>query len=80
METKKNAWYLEPIAVILLLFFALGPFALPLLYKSPKFGSGAKISLTILTLLFTGTVIFYSYQAINQTLQRLDEMNRMFNY
>ena len=46
-EDEKIKWYLRPISVVLLLFFVLGPFALPLLYKSPKFSKTLKIILTI---------------------------------
>ena len=46
-EDGKIKWYLRPISVVLLLFFVLGPFALPLLYKSPKFRKTLKIILTI---------------------------------
>jgi PDZ domain-containing secreted protein len=46
-EDEKIKWYLRPIIVVLLLFFVLGPFALPLLYKSPKFSKTLKIILTI---------------------------------
>jgi hypothetical protein len=41
-EEEKIKWYLRPIVVILLLFFVLGLFGLPLLYKSPKFNRKAK--------------------------------------
>jgi hypothetical protein len=36
-EGEKVKWYLRPLAVVLSLFFVLGPFGLPLLYRSPKF-------------------------------------------
>ncbi|MEI9475176.1 MAG: hypothetical protein WCO26_01170 [Deltaproteobacteria bacterium] len=32
-EEGKVKWYLNPISVVLLLFFVLGPFGLPLLYR-----------------------------------------------
>lgn len=46
-------WYLRPAPVIVLLFFILGPFALPFLYKSPKFSKGVKIALSIVVLVYT---------------------------
>ena len=51
-------WYHRGIFVILLLFFVLGPFALPLLWKSPDFKRPAKIIITVLTLVVTGWLIW----------------------
>ena len=54
---KKVPWYLEPWMVILLLFLVLGPFGLPLLYKSPKFNKPWKVLLTLLMILYTGYLV-----------------------
>jgi hypothetical protein len=51
-EDGKIRWYFRPISVVLLLFFVLGPFALPLLYKSPKFSKRLKIILTIVVIIW----------------------------
>jgi hypothetical protein len=59
-EGGKVRWYLQPIGVILLLFFVLGPFALPLLYRSPRFNKGWKIILTVVTICFTAYLVFLS--------------------
>ena len=58
----KIKWYLKPIVVILLLFFVLGPFGLPLLYKSPKFAKKLKIILTIIVILYTTYLIIVSVE------------------
>ena len=47
---EKVKWYLRPVNVVLSLFFVLGLFGLPLLYKSPRFSRTSKIILTILNL------------------------------
>ena len=44
-KDERVKWYLRPTSVILSLFFVLGPFGLPLLYKSPKFSKTLKIVL-----------------------------------
>lgn len=57
---KKMKWYYNPWLVLLLLSpVALGPFALPLLWKSPRFTRGAKLALTLLTLAWTGWFVWY---------------------
>lgn len=53
----KIKWYLRPVGVVLLLFFVLGPFGLPLLYKSPKFSKNLKIVLTIVVIIYTSYLI-----------------------
>jgi hypothetical protein len=61
-EDEKVKWYLSPISVVLLLFFILGPFGLPLLYKSPKFSKTSKIILTIAVIIYTSYLIFASLE------------------
>lgn len=51
-------WCYRPWIVVVLLFFVLGPFGLPLLYKSPKFSKGWKWGFTILTLCYTGYLVW----------------------
>ncbi|MFC1511340.1 hypothetical protein ACFL5U_03035 [Candidatus Margulisiibacteriota bacterium] len=61
MNEKANEeikWYLRPAVIIILLFFVLGPFALPLLYQSPKFSRSLKVLLTVLIILGSAYLIF----------------------
>jgi hypothetical protein len=73
-EEVKVKWYLNPISVILLLFFVLGPFALPLLYKSPKFSKTLKTILTIAVLVYTLFMIFASLEIGRELYQRMEEL------
>ena len=57
-EDEKVKWYLKPLAVVLSLFFVLGPFGLPLLYRSPKFSRKMKILLTVAVVVYTFYLIF----------------------
>jgi hypothetical protein len=59
-------WYLRPISVVLLLFFVLGPFGLPLLYKSPKFSKKLKIVLTIVVIIYTTYLIIVSVEVVRK--------------
>ena len=59
-EDEKIKWYLRPVSVVLLLFFVLGPFALPLLYKSPKFNKTLKVILTITVIIYTSYFVYTS--------------------
>jgi len=44
---RPRQWYYRPWSVVFLLFFVLGPFGLPLLWKSAGFSRGSKIVLTV---------------------------------
>ena len=57
-------WYLRPWVVIILLFLVLGPFGLPLVYKSPAFNRGWKVVLTLLTLIYTAYLVFATVKAV----------------
>jgi hypothetical protein len=76
-EHGKVKWYLRPIGVVLLLFFVLGPFGLPLLYKSPKFSKTSKIILTIAVIIYTSYLIFASLEIAIQLYSRMGELQDM---
>jgi len=73
-EDGKIKWYLRPISVVLLLFFVLGPFALPLLYKSPKFSKTSRIILTIVVIIYTSFLIFASLEIGRELYIRMEEL------
>jgi hypothetical protein len=53
-------WYLRPFVIVLLLFFVLGPFGLPLLFKSPSLSKTWKIILTAAVIVYTVYLVFVS--------------------
>ncbi|HUL20878.1 MAG TPA: hypothetical protein VLZ10_05450 [Thermodesulfobacteriota bacterium] len=73
-EDRKTKWYLRPISVVLLLFFVLGPFGLPLLYRSPKFSTTAKVILTIVVMIYTIYLIFVSLEIGRELYGRMAEL------
>jgi hypothetical protein len=73
-EGEKIKWYLRPVSVILLLFFALGPLGLPLLYKSPKFSKALKAVLTIIVVLYTCYLIFATLEIGKLFYLRMEEL------
>ena len=76
-EEGKVKWYLKPISVILSLFFVLGPFGLPLLYKTPKFSKKVKIILTIAVIIYTSYLILVSLKIARELYQRMEEFQGM---
>ncbi len=76
-EDQKTKWYLRPVNVVLLLFFVLGPFGLPLLYQSPKFSKTSKIMLTIAVVAFTFYLIFVSLEIGRELYHRIEELQEL---
>jgi len=73
-EDEKIKWYLRPVIVVPLLFFVLGPFGLPLLYRSPKFSKTLKIILTIIVIIYTSYLIFASLEIGKELYTRIEEL------
>jgi len=59
----ESRWFYSVWSVLLALFVFLGPFGLPLLWKSPRFSRGAKILLTALTTVYTLVLIAETVRA-----------------
>jgi len=76
-EEGKVKWYLNPISVVLLLFFVLGPFGLPLLYQSPKFSKTLKIMLTVVVIVYTSLLIFASLEIGRELYTRMQELRHI---
>ena len=70
-------WYYKPGMVVVLLFLVLGPFGLPILYKSPKFNKPWKILLTILMIPYTWYMGVLTVKSIRETSQRVSEMQEL---
>ena len=64
-------WYYNRWAVLLMLFVILGPFGLPLLWKSPRFTQRWKQILTALTLIYTLLVLQMFASAVQTSLRTL---------
>ena len=78
-ENRKVKWYLRPASVILLLFFVLGPFALPLLYKSPHFSKTLKIILTLFVIIYTSYLILVSLEIGRELYKRIGELQDLLS-
>ncbi len=55
-------WYYRPWVIILLMVLFVGPFGLPLLYKSPRFSKFWKV---IITFFIIGFTIYMTYVTIH---------------
>lgn len=51
------AWHLKPFWIAVLALFALGPLALPLVWRTPRWGRNAKIAAAALILVYTAWLV-----------------------
>jgi len=65
-----SKWYHQRWAVVVLLFLVLGPFGLPLLWKSPAFSRNMKIALSVAVVAYSamlvGSVLMAVRAAMNE--------------
>lgn len=73
-EPKKSSWYYHPLFVIFMLLFILGPFGLPLLYKSPRFSRFWKIVWTILMIVYTWAMIGGTIAMVKLIISSINNM------
>lgn len=73
-DPQKAAWYYSPWFVLFMILFVLGPLALPLLYKSPRFSMRWKIIWTLITVIlifFTVAGAIKTYEVIKPIYESL---------
>lgn len=75
MESPSGKWYHGVAPVLLGLFLVLGPFGLPILWKSPRFTRRWKWFFTALTLLYTAFLLWLTGSAVQESLQLLSQQN-----
>ena len=66
-------WYYNVWFVLFMLFFVLGPFGLPLVWKHPRFSRWVKIALTALMCLYTAVL---AELTVRMTKAVLDNMHQ----
>lgn len=73
-ESPKSKWYHNLWFILVMLFFVLGPFALPLLWKSPSLPKPVKIILTLLVVGIAFGAIFMIQSSLRSVLNSLSEI------
>lgn len=61
---KAENWYYDPLFVILMIFLFLAVFGLPLLWKSPRFSYGQKAVISVITVIYTGLILWFTYYLV----------------
>jgi len=69
-------WYYKPL-VIFVIILAAGPFAIPLVWKSPSFKKWHKIIITVLLIVLTIWLIKSSVQLYRLLLKELKSLSEV---
>ena len=73
-------WYHNIWLTLLMLFFVLGPFGLPLVWTNPRFSRTLKIALTAATLLYTVWLFQVTMQMVRAVTQSLQDFNATLQF
>lgn len=63
------AWYLKPLGIVLITLFALGPFNLGNIWKTPLWSRNVKIGATAATLAYTVWLGLMVERVVDQTMR-----------
>ena len=72
--TPGSRWYHGIWFVLIMLFLVLGPFGLPLLWRSPRFNRPAKITLTVILAVYTYCLFAVTAKAVQLALSQLESL------
>ena len=77
-DASDRKWYHAVWFVLAMLFFVLGPFGLPLLWKSSAFPRWAKIVLTVAVLAYTAWLVLATLAVVKTLLGSYSDMRAVF--
>jgi hypothetical protein len=69
-----DAWYYSVVSVAFLAFFVIGPFALPLVWKSSRMGATTKYVLTALILVYAAITAYALYAVTTSSLKHFEQI------
>ncbi len=62
-----HSWYHDPVWIAVLGLFVIGPFALPLVWRSSRMNQTVKLIYTAGILVYTAITVYYLFQVIATT-------------
>ena len=69
-QVAQEAWFLQPVWILVLAFLVLGPFALPLVWLSPRMSHATKVGVSAIIIVYTGFALYTTF-ALSMLLVRL---------
>ena len=71
----QNIWF-----VLFLLFFVLGPFGLPLVWKNPRFSRQVKTTLTLVMVVYTVMLVQVTIRMFQTVTQEVNRFNSTLQF
>ena len=75
-----SKWYQNVWLVLLLLFFVLGPFGLPLVWKNPRFSRTVKMALTLTMVVYTVVLVQLTIQMFQTVTQEVNQLKSTLQF
>lgn len=76
----RSKWYHSLWFILFMIFFVLGPLALPLVWKSPRCSRGLKIVLTVVTIGYTVWLVDLTLRMARAIMQEISQFNATLNF
>ena len=76
MTPDPNKWYFKT-SVYIIAFLCVGPFALPLAWINPRYNTGKKIIITLVTLIITGILAVMMAKSIGSIMDYYRQMQQL---
>lgn len=73
-----SKWYHNIWFILFMLFFVLGPFGLPLVWKHPRLSQGVKWLLTLSMVVYTVALIGLTIEAARVMMDRFNQIGVSF--
>ena len=77
-RTPESKWYHNLWFVLFMLFFVLGPFGLPLVWKNPRFSRSVKLALTAAMVLYAVILVKMTIDLYRMTMKQIDQLGLGF--
>lgn len=74
-QDQGSAWYYHPVWILLLAFLVLGPFALPLVWRSSKMNPVMKIVMALVILAYSYYICYATYRLTAFAFKDVGELN-----
>ena len=77
-DQPKPRWHQNVWFVLFMLFFVIGPFGLPLVWKNPRFPRWVKVALTLAMVVYTVALIDVTVRAFRAVMQEMQALQSTF--
>ncbi|MBN2309121.1 MAG: hypothetical protein JXR94_09135 [Candidatus Hydrogenedentes bacterium] len=78
-QARGTPWYYEPVWILVLALAVIGPFALILVWRTPKMTRPAKIGVTVIVVACTGATVYLTWKLLALLIGHYTEFSRQLD-